>query len=96
MEYVLTGPKSLTQREQVHIIGDAIGRPLRFEELAPETARQQLLTMMPPSIADMLLNAYAAAVDRPSFVTFTVAKVTGVAARSFHDWAVGHAADFLA
>jgi len=30
-EYVLTGPDSLTQREQVGIIGNAIGRPLRFE-----------------------------------------------------------------
>jgi uncharacterized protein YbjT (DUF2867 family) len=96
MEYVLTGPESLTQREQVHIIGDAIGRPLRFEELSPEMARQELLTMMPASIADMLLNAYAAAVDRPSFVTSTVAEVTGSPARSFHDWAVDHAADFLA
>lgn len=75
---------------------DAIGRPLRFEQLSPEMARQELLTMMPPSIADMLLNACAAAIDQPSFVTSTVADVTGVPARSFRDWAVDHAADFLA
>ena len=56
-EYVLTGPESLTQREQVRIIGGAIGRPLRFEELSPETARRELLTMMPASIADMVLTA---------------------------------------
>jgi uncharacterized protein YbjT (DUF2867 family) len=95
MEYVLTGPESLTQREQVHIIGDAIGRPLCFEELSPESARREMLTMMPPSIADMLLNAYAAAVDRPALVTSTVADVTGAPARFFHDWAVEHAAEFL-
>jgi uncharacterized protein YbjT (DUF2867 family) len=95
-EYVLTGPESLTQREQVHIIGDAIGRPLRFEELSPESARRELLTMMPASIADMLLSAYAAAVDRPALVTSTVADVTGAPARSFRHWAAEHAAEFLA
>ena len=95
-EYVLTGPESLTQREQVDIIGSAIGRPLRFEELSPESARRELLTMMPPSIADMLLSAYAAAVDRPAFVTTTVADVSGVPARTFHEWTVDHATAFVA
>jgi uncharacterized protein YbjT (DUF2867 family) len=94
-DYVLTGPESLTQREQVRIIGDAIGRPLRFEELSREAARQEMLAMMPPPIADMLLNAYAAAVGRPAFVTATVAEVTGSPARSFRDWALEHAAEFL-
>ena len=95
MEYVLTGPESLTQHEQVHIIGDAIGRALRFEELSPESARQQMLTMMPASIADMLLKAYAAAVDRPALVTSTVADVTGTPARCFRHWSVDHASEFL-
>jgi uncharacterized protein YbjT (DUF2867 family) len=94
MDYVVTGPESLTQREQVDILGEAIGRPLRFEELSRESARQELLIIMPGSIADMLLDAYAAAVDRPAFVTSTVANVTGAPARRFHDWAVEHAAEF--
>ena len=93
-DYVLTGPESLTQREQVQIIGDAIGRPLRFEELPPESARQALLTVMPPSVADMLLSAYAAAVDRPAFMTSTVADLLGAPARSFGQWAAEHAAEF--
>jgi hypothetical protein len=92
---VLTGPASLTQREQLHVIGDAVGRPLRFEELPPESARRELLTVTTASIADMPLNAYAAAVDRPALVTSTVADVTGAPARSFHRWAVDHVADFL-
>jgi len=93
-EYVLTGPDSLTQREQVQIIGNAIGRQLSFEELSPDSARRELLTLMPPPIADMLLSAYAAAVDRPAFVTSTVAEVTGTPAATLHQWAVDHAADF--
>ena len=32
-DYVLTGPESLSQAEQVSIIGDVLGRRVRFEEL---------------------------------------------------------------
>ena len=94
-EYVLTGPTSLTQREQVEIIGDAIGRPLRFEELARASARERMLAMgFPPSVADMLLDAYAAAVGQPALVTSTVQDLTGAPARSFRGWALDHADDF--
>jgi uncharacterized protein YbjT (DUF2867 family) len=48
-EYVLTGPESLSQSEQVSIIGDAIGRPLRLEELTPEAARTELAALFPRS-----------------------------------------------
>ena len=93
-DYVLTGPESLTQREQVRIIGDAISRPLAYEELSPVPARQALLTMMPEPIADMLLSAYGAAVGQPALVTSTVMDTTGTPARSFREWAVEHAAEF--
>ena len=94
-EHLLTGPASLTQREQLQIIGDAIGRRLRFEELSREAAREQMIAMtFPPQAADMLLNAYAAAVGQPALVASTVLEVTGAPARSFHDWAMHHARDF--
>jgi len=38
-EYVVTGPQSLTQAEQIQIIGRAIGRPLRVEQMTPDEAR---------------------------------------------------------
>jgi uncharacterized protein YbjT (DUF2867 family) len=94
-DYVLTGPEPVTQRQQVAIIGDAIGRALRFEEISEAAARNQMLAMMPPSIADMLLSAYAAAVNRPAFVTSTVAELTGTAAATFQEWAADHRQDFL-
>ena len=94
-EYVLTGPASLTQREQVQIIGDVVGRPLRFEELSRESAREHMLGMkFPPAAADMLLSAYATAVGRPALVTAAVLEVTGAPARSFRDWAIDHTGDF--
>lgn len=93
-KYLLTGPESLTQRDQVRIIGAAIGRAIRFEEIPPEVARREMAITMSPSIADMLLNAWPATLGRPAPVTFTVAEVTGVPARSFHDWVVDHAGEF--
>jgi uncharacterized protein YbjT (DUF2867 family) len=94
MEYVLTGPESLTQRALLHIIGDVIGRSLRFEEIPPAAAREEMLPLgFTPTVADMLLTAYAAAVGRPSLVTSTVEDVTGTPARTFHQWAIDHAAE---
>jgi uncharacterized protein YbjT (DUF2867 family) len=95
-DYVLTGPESLTQRQQVEIIGDAIGRPLRFEEISPEAARTDVLATWPAPVTDMLLRAYGAAVGRPALVTSTVAVLTGTPAATFRQWADDHASDFLA
>lgn len=93
-DYVLTGPASLTQREQVAIIGDVTGRPLTFEEVSPETARREVIAAWPPWAADMLLSAYATAVDRPALVTSTIEDITGTPARTFREWATAHASDF--
>lgn len=91
-EYVLTGPESLSQREQVATIGEVIGRPLRFEELSPDEARREL--PFPAPAQDMLLNAWRAALGQPALVTSTVAEVTGSPARTFCDWVIDHAEEF--
>jgi uncharacterized protein YbjT (DUF2867 family) len=93
--YCLTGPQALTQVEQVHTIGAAIGRALRFEEISPEAARQQMLTAgWLPSVVDGLLNAYAQMMTQPEPVTTTVEEITGTPARTFREWAIDHADDF--
>lgn len=94
--YCLTGPQVLTQVEQVHAIGEAIGRALRFEEISPEAGRQKMLMQgWPPSVVDGLLNAYAAMVTEPAPVTTTVEEITGTPARTFREWAIDHANDFV-
>ena len=93
-DYVLTGPQSLSQLEQVATIGDVIGRSLRFEEISPEAARRELLG--PASVVNMLLEAWAAAIGRPAFVTSTRAEITGSPARTFREWVTDHVADFRA
>jgi uncharacterized protein YbjT (DUF2867 family) len=93
-DYVLTGPQSLSQLEQVTIIGEVIGRSLRYEEMSPEEARRALSTVVPLPVIDMLLNAWAAAIGQPAFVTSAVADITGTLPRTFRDWAVDHSAEF--
>jgi uncharacterized protein YbjT (DUF2867 family) len=93
-DYVLTGPQSLTQREQLAIIGDVIGRTLVFDEVSPDIARTEVLATWPAPVAEMLLGAYGAAVDLPALVTSTIEEITGTPARTFRQWAIDHAADF--
>lgn len=96
-EYVLTGPQSLTQAEQVHTIGRAIGRSLRVEEMSPDEARSELLPVLGSStVVNMLLNAWAAAIGQPAFVTSTFVELTGTPPRTFFEWATDHAAEFRA
>lgn len=93
-DYVLTGPESLSQIDQVRIIGEAIGRRVRFEELSPEDFRCETSGTWPAPVVNMLLAAWKATLGRPAFVTSTVSDVVGVPARSFRQWAADHADTF--
>jgi uncharacterized protein YbjT (DUF2867 family) len=93
-DYVLTGPESLTQYEQISTIGQAIGRPLRIEEISPEEARRAWATTMMAPAADKLLAAWAAAIGQPAFVTSTVRDLTRVPARTFLEWVKDNAPVF--
>jgi uncharacterized protein YbjT (DUF2867 family) len=93
-KYVLTGGEVLTQREQLHTIGEAIGRSLRYEELDPKAAKVQMKAYLPEFVVDRLLPMWASAVGRPAVVTQTVQEVTGAPARTFWQWAMDHANEF--
>lgn len=93
-EYVLTGPQSLTQFEQLSTIGKVIGRSLRIEEISPDEARRELLFFMPATVVNMLLDAWRAANGQPAFVTSTVEEITGTPARMFVEWARDHVEEF--
>jgi uncharacterized protein YbjT (DUF2867 family) len=92
--YSLTGGEVLTQFEQLQIIGGATGRALRYEELMPDAARQQMSAFLPPFVVEVLLNALAATAERPAPVMRTVENVTGAPPAIFQQWALDHADDF--
>jgi uncharacterized protein YbjT (DUF2867 family) len=93
-DYVLTGPESLSQAEQVSIIGDVLGRRIRFEELSPEEFRSETAGSWPRPVVDMLLAAWGATIGRPAFVTSTVSDVLGSAPRAFRQSVADNAAAF--
>lgn len=94
-KYPLTGPEVVSQADQVRIIGEAIGRPVRWEEISREAARQELVAAFGDvSFADGALDAWAGFVTQPEPVTTTVEEVTGRPARTFRQWAIDHASDF--
>jgi uncharacterized protein YbjT (DUF2867 family) len=92
--YLLTGPEALPLVERVRILGDVLGRDLRFEEQTPEEAREQMLTHLPTEIVDSMLAMFAAAAGTVAEVSPTVREVTGRSGRRYADWAAHRAADF--
>src|SRR3954454_10233 len=95
-DYVLTGSESLSQAEQVAIIGDVLGRPIRFEELTPDEFRRETQGSWPGPVVDMLLDAWGATLGRPAYVTSTVSDILGKAPRSFRQSVADNAAAFMA
>jgi uncharacterized protein YbjT (DUF2867 family) len=93
-DYVVTGPESLTQAEQVRTIGDAIGRRLVYRELTPDEFRSEYADAFGPA-TNMLLGAWSAAAGIPAYVTSAVEEVTGRPAYTFAEWAVANASAFV-
>ncbi|MEV0996737.1 zinc-binding dehydrogenase [Nonomuraea sp. NPDC050202] len=95
--YALTGPETLSQADQVRIVSEVTGLPVRWEELAPEQARAALLAGgWPPGAVEEVLRAQAELVSRPVPVTSAVEEVTKAPASPFREWVREHAAAFSA
>ena len=92
--YVLTGQESLTQIEQVRLIGEAIGRELRFEELPADVFRRAAAGHIPAPVADDFLRYYSQYVARTAEISADIQRITGRPATTFADWVIDHAADF--
>ncbi|MGW0467602.1 NAD(P)H-binding protein [Streptomyces sp. NPDC003027] len=92
---LITGLELISQERQVALIGEVIGRSVRFEEVALEEAIEQMkATGYPAELVEAVLPAQAEMLDNPEPVNDEVERITGTPARSFREWAVDHAADF--
>lgn len=93
--YTLTGPQAISAAEQTRVLGDLLGRSLRFEELGRDQARTALRRRHPAPVAEALLESADRARDgAKARVEDTVRAVTGRDARTFRDWAHDHLAAF--
>ena len=94
-DYVLTGPESLSQAEQVKIIGEVVRREVRFEELTPDEFRRETEESWPRPVVDMLLAAWGATIGTPAYLTSSVSDITGASATTFREWVSDHAPAFV-
>ncbi|WDV52458.1 NAD(P)H-binding protein [Streptomyces coeruleorubidus] len=107
--YTLNGPDMLSHHRQVELIAEAIGRPIRFEVVSREEAREIYRKQggFAAESADFLLgfeDYSGGETDQQAPEEFdpaaagpvpTAEEVTGVPARTFAQWAHDHAREFL-
>lgn len=87
----ITGPQALRLDELVSIIGEVIGRPLRFQEVPAEMAAQGMIRNgLDERFVHALLARYERESHRPAAVTDEVEQILGRPARTFATWVTDH------
>jgi uncharacterized protein YbjT (DUF2867 family) len=96
--YALTGPEALTTRQQVAVLGEVLGRELRFEQISLAEHREIMARRYSPETADGVVKALRSALesgdDFRGRVFPGVQQALGTPGRTFAEWAALHAAHF--
>lgn len=92
--YEVSGPEALTAGDRVAILGQVLGRPLRFEAQGDEEARAEMSATTPAKYVDAFFDFYVGGALDESRVLPTVREVTGQEPRAFAQWAQAHAGAF--
>ncbi|MCY0916883.1 NAD(P)H-binding protein [Streptomyces sp. H27-G5] len=90
----LTGPRSLTFREQLAVLSDVLGRDIPVEEISRAEAEREMGRYMPAPVVGSLLDLWAAATVTPVALADTTETLFGTPARTFARWARENAAAF--
>lgn len=93
--YPITGPEAYSQLDMVQIIGEVIGKPLRWEEVPEAVIAEAMSSMLPVLVVDGIIRVHQEFAETPEVVTDMVRQITGNAARPFSAWVEYHADDFL-
>lgn len=93
--YSLTGPEALTPEEQVHIIGDVLGKKIDFQSIPEKVAREYMIQNIPEAIVDSLFTLMNGVRINPQPVLNTVEKITGQRAHTFREWVTDNINAFL-
>jgi uncharacterized protein YbjT (DUF2867 family) len=93
--YPVLGAGPVTIRDQVTAIAEALGEPVRLQEVDVDTYRADLLTQLPAPLVDLLLRAGGSVHQLPAEVaTDAVPALLDRPALTFAEWARDHAGDF--
>ncbi|MBF6338214.1 NAD(P)H-binding protein [Nocardia abscessus] len=89
----VTGPEAVTLRQMVAAIGEALGRPLRYQEIPADIAARRMIEHgLGEGFVHALLDRYARELERTPMVTGEVAVVLGRPPRPFTTWVTDHRA----
>jgi uncharacterized protein YbjT (DUF2867 family) len=92
--YRITGPETLLAADRTRILGQVLGRELRFEAQPDDEARNEMAASMPREYVDAFFNFYAEGALDDSVVLPTYQDLTGRPPRTFEQWARVHAHAF--
>ncbi|MFE7532179.1 NAD(P)H-binding protein [Kitasatospora sp. NPDC057542] len=90
----LTGPESLTFREQLAVLADTLGREIPIEQITRAEAEQQMGDYMPAPMVSSLLDLWEAADHGPAAIADTTETLLGRPARTYRQWAHENAPAF--
>lgn len=86
VKIVLTGPDSLTMRDQVGLISQAIAEAIDITVLSESQARALYGKVLPPKYLDLLMGQWAFETTEEAVVTPAVHEITGRKPTSYLDW----------
>lgn len=95
--YEITGPTALTYGQAAEILQKALGKPVQYVSVAPETARDSMLSSgMTDWLADAFLELFEIyrAGHGATVLSNTVTKVAGHSAHDFSDFAAAYRQSF--
>jgi len=90
----VTGPEAITLGDRVAILGDVLGRDLRFDGFTDEEARADMSGNMPEAYVDAFFEFFVDGIVDETTVLPTVEQVTGRPPATFRAWAEAHADAF--
>lgn len=90
----LTGPEALRPADRARILGEVLGRDIRFEAQPDDEAHAEMSASMPPQYVEAFFSFYVEGKLDESVVLPTVAEVCGRPPRTFAQWAAAHAGAF--
>ena len=96
-KYVVTGGEALSYRQAAEIIGNTIGKPVRFVDETPDMARaRRVREGLPPAVIEsaLAISAYQRAGGKTVTITNTIAELTGRPPRTVAAFVREHADAF--
>jgi uncharacterized protein YbjT (DUF2867 family) len=90
----LSGSESLLPADRARVLGEVLGRALRFEGKSDGEARQEMRASMSEEYVDAFFSFFSEGKLDESEVLDTVQQITGRKPRSFEQWAIAHAEAF--